>query len=111
LQAATQDVAEAYRMVLLHHSQWPAAVIQLPDGKFCADTSVSFGMGPSAGVYRHVSNAGADLLHAAGLGPLTKWVDDYLFFQILHEQLMSYNAYHLATHNTLASSGMQKSGE
>lgn len=69
-------------MVPLHHSQWPAAVVRLPDGRFCADTCVSFGMGLSAGVYGLVADAGVDILRAAGLGPLTKWVDDHIFFRI-----------------------------
>lgn len=109
-QAATRDVAEAYRTVPLHHSQWPAAVIQLPGGDFCVDTCISFGMGPSAGVYGHVADAGLDLLRAAGLGPLTKWVDDHLFFRIRREYLTSYNTYRASTHSLLARLGPQKTG-
>lgn len=39
-------------------------------------------MGLSAGVYGLVADAGVDILRAAGLGPLTKWVDDHIFFRI-----------------------------
>jgi hypothetical protein len=92
-QAATRDVAKAYRTVPLHPSQWPVAMVRLSNGSFCTDTCVSFGMGPSAGIYGHVADAGVDLLRAAGIGPITKWVDDHLFFQIRREYINAYNNY------------------
>jgi hypothetical protein len=79
-QAATWDVAEAYRTVPLHHSQWPATMVRISDDTFYVDTCTAFGMGPSAGAYGHVADAGVDLLWAQGLGPIVKWVDDHLFF-------------------------------
>jgi hypothetical protein len=78
-QGATRDMAEAYRTVPLHYSQWPATVVRLSEDAFCIDTCTAFGMGPSAGVYGHVADAGVDLLQAQGLGLLIKWVDDHLF--------------------------------
>ena len=37
-EAAMQDVAEAYHMVPLHHSQWPAAVVRTSYSEGCIDT-------------------------------------------------------------------------
>lgn len=109
-QAATRDIAEAYRTIPLHESQWPAAVVQLPDGEFCVDTCMSFGMGPSAGVYGHVADGGTDLLRAAGLGPLAKWVDDHIFFRIKRKYLLQYNEVQRKVHESLAVKGQIKSG-
>ena len=52
-QGATRDVAEAYRTIPLHPSQWPALVVHIADepALFAADTSLCFGYGPSAGTY------------------------------------------------------------
>ena len=52
-QGATRDVAEAYRTIPLHPSQWPALVVRIADepALFAADTSLCFGYGPSAGTY------------------------------------------------------------
>jgi len=43
-EAATRDVAEAYRMVPLHPSQWPAAVVRTSDTEFCVDTCTAQAM-------------------------------------------------------------------
>jgi hypothetical protein len=45
-QLATRDVAEAYCMIPLHHSQWPATVVRLDEFSFAIDTSVCFGVWP-----------------------------------------------------------------
>lgn len=109
-QAATRDVAEAYRTIPLHASQWAAAVVRLPDGDFCIDTCVAFGMGPSAGAYGHIADAGVDLLRAAGLGPLAKWVDDHIFFRVRREHLLEYNAHRSAVHTLLDVEGRTQTG-
>jgi hypothetical protein len=80
-QAAIRDVAEAYRTVPMHHSQWAGLTICLPgDDSFAVDTASCFGFGPSAGTYGNVADAGANILQAMGLGPLSKWVNDHIFF-------------------------------
>lgn len=48
---------------------------------------IAFGTSPSCGVYGHVANTGVKILHAKGIDPLDKWVDDHLFFQISKSQL------------------------
>jgi hypothetical protein len=61
-EAATHDVAEAYRTISLHPSQWPAAVVCTSDSEFCVDTCTAFGATPSAGAYGHIADAGAKIL-------------------------------------------------
>jgi hypothetical protein len=82
-QATTQDVAEVYCTIPLLPSQWPATVVHTDDDSFYVDTCTSFGMGPSVNAYGHIIDAGADLFCVIGIGPLTKWVNDHLFFRIL----------------------------
>lgn len=105
LQAATHDITEAYRTIPLHHSQWPVMVVCLPREEFCADTCVSFGMGPSTGVYGHVADAGIDILCTEGLGPMVKWVDNHLFFHVWWEYLESYNVSRVLTQAAMAPNG------
>lgn len=40
-EAATRDVAEAYRTIPLHESQWPAAVVRISDTHGCIDTCLA----------------------------------------------------------------------
>jgi hypothetical protein len=91
-QIATRDVAEAYRTVPLHHSQWPATVVRIGDDSYGIDTATCFGIRPSAGVYGDVRNAGTDILRSHGIGPITAWVDDHFFIRILRQHLQEYNA-------------------
>jgi len=87
-----QDVAEAYRMVPSHHSQWAGLVVCLPgEDSFAVDTALCFRFGPSAGIYGNIADAGANIFQANRLGPLSKWVDDYIFFHIRQEFLQEYN--------------------
>jgi hypothetical protein len=90
-QIATRDVAEAYRTIPLHHSQWPGTVVRTGEDAFCIDTVASFGFSPSAGTYGVVADAGSDLFRFKGIGPLAKWVDDHVFFRIRREFLDKYN--------------------
>lgn len=109
-QAATRDVAEAYRTIPLLPAQWPATVVRSDLDSFYVDTCTSFGMGPSAGAYGYVADAGADLFCALGLGPLTKWVDDHLFFRIRCEDLSAYNSYRDSVRQHLSTCGMRQTG-
>ena len=61
-EAATRDVAEAYRMIPLHKSQWPSAVVRTDDDSFYVDTCMAFGVTPSVGMYGAVADAGAEIL-------------------------------------------------
>jgi len=91
-QAAVRDVAEAYRMIPLHPSQWPGLVVKTGDDSFTIDCSFCFSFLASAGTYGEVADAGADIFRSQGIGPMSKWVDDHLFIRILQEHLKTYNA-------------------
>ena len=91
-QAAVRDVAEAYRTIPLHPSQWPGTVIKLVDhDQYVLDSNAAFGAAPNAGLYGGVTDAGADLMRAEGIGPIAKWVDDHVFFRIPRNCLEEYN--------------------
>jgi hypothetical protein len=90
--AAVRDVKEAYRTIPLHSSQWPGMVIRLP-GKdsFAVDTQNAFGLASAGGIYGQLADAGMDIMRSRGLGPISKWVDDHLFFRIRCSHLEPYN--------------------
>jgi hypothetical protein len=79
---ATRDVAEAYRTIPLHESQWPSAVVRTDNDQFYVDTCLAFRATPSAGMYGAVADAGAEIIRHRGIGPLDKWVDDHIFVRI-----------------------------
>ncbi|KIN98975.1 hypothetical protein M404DRAFT_30938 [Pisolithus tinctorius Marx 270] len=88
---ATRDVAEAYRTIPLHPSQWPANVVRISETHGCIDTCLAFGASPSLGVYRHVADTGSEIMRHHGIGPLDKWVDDHVFARIRHKFIAAYN--------------------
>lgn len=79
-EAATQDVAEAYRTVPIHPSQWPAGVVKTSDTMGCIDTNLAFGSTPAASVYGHISDACCEIFCFHGISSVDKWVDDHIFF-------------------------------
>ena len=85
-------MAEAYRTIPLHRSQWPTAVVCTSDSEACIDTCTAFGATSSAGSYGHLADAAAHILHFQGIGPLDKWVDNHIFIQIPKDQINQYNA-------------------
>ena len=109
-QIATRDVAEAYRTIPLHHSQWPGTVVRTGDDAFCLDTVASFGFSPSAGIYGVLADAGSDLFRYKGIGPLVKWVDDHVFFRIRRQFLESYNHQRQSRHLELLARGQIHQG-
>jgi hypothetical protein len=109
-QITTRDVAEAYRTIPLHHSQWPGTVVRTGEDAFCVDTVASFGFSPSAGTYGLVADAGSDLFRYKGIGPLAKWVDDHVFFRIRREFLDIYNQQRQSRHMDLLARGQIHQG-
>lgn len=71
-QGAVRDVAEAYRTIPLHHSQWHALVVHLSDSEFAIDTSACFGFASSGGIYGNVGNAGTDIMRFNDIGPILR---------------------------------------
>ena len=104
-QAAVRDVAEAYRTIPLHPSQWPATVARVGDDEFCIDTRLCFGASPSAGGYGNPADASLDIFRSRGMGPLSKWVDDHFFVRIRREFLGCYNDLRQQWRQDIASRG------
>ncbi len=92
-QGAIHDVAEAYRNIPVHASQWPGAVVGLPGQKFCVDPFCAFGECLACGVYGRVGDTLVDIFCTHGIGPLSKWVDDHFFLRILQIYLKQYNTW------------------
>jgi hypothetical protein len=59
----------------------------------------------AGGIYSEVADATADIFRAQGIGPLSKWVDDHIFFWIQRKYLSSYNAKRSHWHNTITKDG------
>ena len=110
-EAATHDVAEAYRTIPLHPSQWPAAVVRATHNELYIDTCTAFSAAPSAGIYGLTANAGVEIFRSRGIGPLDKWVDDHIFLCIRSTYLDEYNTKweHWSRHISTAG-GMKQSG-
>lgn len=92
-QGAVRDVSEAYRTVPVTPVQWAGMVIRLSNDKdeYVIDTQAYFGGTANGGVFGSIADACADIMRAYGLGPISKWVDDHVFFRILREHLDKYN--------------------
>lgn len=92
-QGAVRDVAEAYRTVPLHPTQWAAAVVRLAEAdRFAINTCTAFGGVPNAGVYGNLADAGLDIMRSKGLGPMVRWVDDHVFIRLRIQFVAQYNA-------------------
>ena len=91
-QAAVRDVKEAYRGLPIKPEQWPGLVVRLDeDDSFAIDTRDCFGLASGCGIYGRLGDAGAQILRSRGIGPISKWVDDHIFFRILRCHLDEYN--------------------
>ncbi|GJE95662.1 hypothetical protein PsYK624_118480 [Phanerochaete sordida] len=91
-QAAVRDIAEAYRNLPLHPSQWPGAVVRYSDAdEFLLDTNTAFGFTSNAGVFGYPGDALSDVLRFVGMLN-EKWIDDYLVARILCAHIDAYNA-------------------
>lgn len=74
-------MAEAYRTIPANPSQWPGLVIHLQmDDQYAINTCNNFGLTSAGGLYGIVADAGADIFRGNRIGPLSKWVDDHIFF-------------------------------
>ena len=91
-QASVRDVAEAYRTIPANPSQWPGLVIRLQgEDQFAVNVCNNFGLSSAGGVYGMLADAGTDIFRGNGIGPLSKWVDDHIFFRIPRQHLAAYN--------------------
>jgi hypothetical protein len=91
-QASVRDVTAAYCTIPAHRTQWPGLVVRLEGlDSYAINTHNNFGLTSAGGIYGYLADAGADILRAKGIGPLSKWVDDHIFFRIRCVHLESYN--------------------
>lgn len=92
-QAATRDIAEAYRIIPLHESQWAGVVVRTSNNpkQFALNTCNCFGGATAGGLFGLFADALADILRARGIGPILKWVDDFIFFRIPRKAILQYN--------------------
>jgi hypothetical protein len=85
-------VAEAYRTIPIKPSQWPGLVVRLRgSNQFAINTNNNFGLTSAGGVYGNLADAGTNIFRANGMGPVSKWVDDHVFFRIRQIYLQEYN--------------------
>ena len=83
-QAAIRDVAEAYRTIPITPDQWPGLVVKLlNEDEFAINICNNFGLSSAGGIYGEVGDATLDICRTQGIGPISKWVDDHIFFRIL----------------------------
>lgn len=91
-QASTRDVADAYRTIPLAQDQWPGTVVRLSDkDEFAINLCNCFGLASAGGNWGILADAFCDIARAKGIGPLTKWVDDFLFARIPCTRIHAYN--------------------
>jgi hypothetical protein len=105
-QAAIRDVAEAYRTIPIAPEQWPGLVVKLLDeDQYAINTCNNFGLTSAGGIYGELGDATLDIFRAQGIGPISRWVDDHIFFRILTEHLEAYNDRRRLWHATITRNG------
>jgi hypothetical protein len=105
-EAAIRDVAEAYRTIPIIPDQWPGLVVKLlDDDEFAINVCNNFGLTSAGGIYGEVGDASLDIFRAHGIGPISRWVDDHIFFRIRGEHLPSYNDSRQRWHSTIMQNG------
>lgn len=73
--------------------------------RFALNTCNSFGCTTAGGLFGFFGDALTDLLCARGIGPILKWVDDFIFFRIPTETLLAYNQLRAENHRVVAKNG------
>jgi hypothetical protein len=91
-QIAVRDVEAAYRTMALIFEQYPGVAIRISEHLAVIDTCLAFGLVPSGGIFGRLADALCDILRFAGIGPVLKWVDDFVFARIKVEHLAEVNA-------------------
>ena len=101
-------MAEAYCTIPITYSQWPGLVVKLwENDSFAINTCNNFSLTSTGGIYSELGDTTADIFKAQGIGPISKWVDDHIFFHICCEYLPSYNAQREEWWKTIAKNGGQ----
>lgn len=93
-QASCRDISDAYRTIPLAPDQWPGTVVRISnDDEFAINTANAFGLVSGGGVFGHLADALVDILRAHGIGPITKWVDDFCLICLPAMAIANYNMY------------------
>ena len=83
------DHRPPFEMSLKHIG--PCLVVCLcEDDSFAANICNNFGLTSAGGTHGLLVDAGTDIFRANGIGPLSKWVDDYIFSRIPRGHLNTY---------------------
>src|SRR5271156_4347752 len=61
------------------------------DDQFAINVCNNFGLTSAGGIYGLLSGATLDIFRAQEIGPISKWVDDHIFFHVPMEHHASYN--------------------
>ena len=105
-QASICDVAEAYQTIPIIPSQWPGLVVKLrEEDSYTINTCNNFSLTSAGGIHGEVGDTTTDIIQAHGIGPLSKWVDNHIFFQIPAEHHELYNAKHQRWHAIITENG------
>ena len=105
-QAAIRDVAEAYRTIPIVSDQWPGLVVKLVgEDQFAINICNNFGLTSAGGIYGQVGDATLDIFRAQGIGPISRWVDDHIFFRIPVGHCAPYNVSRQRWHATIMQKG------
>ena len=107
-QASVCDVAESHHTVPITPAQWPGLIIKLQDtDSYAVNTCCPFGLCSSSGCYGHIRDAGMDLMQAPGIGPLSTWANDHIFFHIPCQYLTEYNQQCKVHHGRILCNGIR----
>ncbi|THG95219.1 hypothetical protein EW026_g6389 [Hermanssonia centrifuga] len=79
--AATFDISAAYRITPVRPEQQNALCV-LWRGQIYVDRAVAFGLRSSAGVFSLIADMLAAIYRAYNIGPLRKWVDDFIVIRL-----------------------------
>jgi hypothetical protein len=105
-QAAIRDVAEAYRTIPIISSQWPGLVVKLlQEDEFAINVCNNFGLTSAGGIYGEVGDATLDIFRVQGIAPISKWVDDHIFFRIPSIHRAAYNVRRRHWHDIITHNG------
>ena len=75
------------------------------EDSFAANICNNFGLTSAGGAHGLLADASTDIFRANGIGPLSKWVNDHIFFQIPGLHLDAYNSQRLTWRQLVTANG------
>src|SRR6267154_4776986 len=104
-QVAIQNIAEAYQIIPIKLAQWPGIVVHISQSQFAIDKCLGFGCLSLADVYGNLADASVDIFRIERIGPISKWVDNFIFFYVPISQVSQYNQTQLRKQNIIELNG------